>query len=327
MRVVKSHMTRVDLQDPNDIFNPNLQDLAQRILDKRYNGVCYQGILVDSVEILEMSDVEFSRTLDDGSAFLDCRIKIGGIALVPGEVVHGCKITKVFDRAMLGETDDFFVKIPADRLFTSFLKEGHRIPVVVENSAAVPNHEKITIRGSIYRPTPEPAPLLIKITAPITPEQKTQLDEIHKEIRDELAWHGEQKKNPYEFFEDLVYPYPTAQNLMKVEMFAQHQASHGKAGFRPVPLELKQIMEISQGTVAYSDKDPVKAGRLWHSPTPMTTAEVEASAFSVCARVLMTYLQRLQSLRGFVENYGTKDQFTELSSYWAVCKLAKAGKA
>ena len=324
MLITKNIQTSVDLISQDEIYHPNKKELVMKKLTERYVGKCSHSILIKEIkEITKLGDTEMSRTKLDGSAFIDVAFVVSGLVFNPGEILHKCKISEIYGIMITAKHDDAFVKIRSTGKFTKILNVGDVIPVLVQDSKYPINHTSITVGGTAYHPVAESAIQSYKITDGISVEQSAGLNQFLTEIAKEEKTHKDLKESknhaaPYKYFQSLMYPYKTKQDLLKIPIIAD-QKSYNYSDF-----EEKSLLKISSGIIIYSDRDHFAERRLLHSNsgTQMDNT-VSCGAYQAVVQILLKYYTNLLALRGFVETYGTKSEFEKLKNYWALCQTTK----
>lgn len=321
MIIKKVLETSIDLTDPVEIYNHDINPMIIKKLTTRYKNRCFQSIYVLSiVKIIRRSSIKMTTARLDGSASIDIQFEVEGIVLIEGNILHGCKVIEIHTNAITAEHKYVGIKLQRDssNKISQILQIGQVIPVIVKKVRYIPNQSKISMIASPYVPSITD-PVVYKISSGLSMEETEKLGMFIDQIADELKLHTDTETKRYAFFKDLMYPYKVN---MKYE--SSHQAE--SLGFKPVELNLTNLTKISHGLLTYPSEDNRSNNRMfWSKKTsvPGGIMVVNADMFPVVASYLNQYLTYLMALRGFVETYKTDESIKGLIAYWRMCKMSK----
>lgn len=317
MLITKILTTSVDLLDPNDMYNADLDNVILRKLKDRYIKKCYQSMyILDITRLIRRSLARITDVRLDAGASVDVQFEVSGVILNQGEVLHGCVVLEIRDDIITAEHEYAGIKLQKDPTgqIIRILQVGQKIPVVVHNVRYTVNESKISVLGSPYAPYVPDAFTYFNITESVNPDESEMLDVMLSKIQAEEDLHKQLQTDAkqYEFFKDKLYPYKIRQ---KAELHKSLEA------FKPVSLELKSMLEIDNGIVVYPHIDERINKRFFISDTlPPNAVVINISAYGVFMDILTKYYLYLQALRGFIETYPTPKEAQELMSYWSMCK-------
>lgn len=322
MYITKVIDTTVDLLDPNDIYQHDIQALVTKKLFERYNKKCYQSMLIlDIINIVRTGPVMMVDNRLDGGAYVDVQFKAGGIIFIRDEIINNCKVIEVHANAITVEHEYAGIKLkkePGGRI-SKILTPGKHIPVVVDRVKYIAGQSNISMIGFPYIPSAEAEELYYNITSGITPEETEKLGVVIDMIEKEEKLHVIlQKKKQYGFFRDLLYPYKVNQKFEQ-STFAKNNK------LAPKSIELKTMLQINSGFVVYPDKIPKsKKIFMWASGDSAPTSNaINGPAYPILSSICNKYLLYLRALRGFVETYDKPAKMQPLITYWKLCKNAK----
>ncbi len=321
MIITKILMTSIDLLDPNDIFQADLDALILRKLNERYSKKCYQSILILNVErILKRSTAKITDNRLDAGASVDVQFEVKGVVLASGEILHGCVVSEIRDDIITAEHEYAGIKLKADPSgqMIKILQLGQKIPVVVHNVRYTINEHHISVLGAPYAPSPDNVIIYNNIdnAEGLSAEETSKLEymmQIIEKEEEQHKSHADQKQ--YQFFKDILYSYKTKQ---------KPELNKALASFKPVKLELKELLELKSGCIVYPNTDERINKRLFISNTIMQPDNVNIvinnSLYNILMDVLTKYLYYMQALRGFMEVYPTTDDAKKVMSYWTLCR-------
>lgn len=322
MIIKKVLETSLDLLDPVEIYNHDVESMIIKKLTKRYKNRCFQSIYILAInKIIRRSSIKMTRERLDGSARLDVQFEVEGIVLIEGNILHGCKVIEIHTNAITAEHKYVGIKLQRDssNQISQILQIGQTIPVIVKKVRYIPNQSKISMIAVPYVPSITP-PLVYKITGELSKDEIEKIKMFIDQIDIEEKLHTEiNTTKRYAFFQDLMYPYK-----VNIKYESSNQAE--RLGFKPVSFDIKQLTSISQGLLTYPSEDNRKNKRLFWSKkqkVPDGVMVVTASVFPVVASYLNQYLQHLLSLRGFIDTYKTDESIKGLIAYWRLCKMSK----
>jgi hypothetical protein len=324
MHITKILETTIDLIDPSEIYQHDIDRLITRKLNERYQNRCYQSILVlDVKKIIKRSSIKMVNNRLDGGAYVDVQFEVNGIILIEGEILHGCKIIEIHANAMTAEHTYAGIKLQKEvgGQISNILKVGQVIPIVVHNVRYIPYKPTISMIATPYIPTIPDRQIYYNITSGLLPEQTEKLGFLIDQIEIEEKLHESIKKQKqYDFFKDLLYPYKVNQK------YEQHKHTVD-LNLTPLSLDLKSMCKISSGIVIYPIEDNKYNKRFFWSDIEVdrTSSDfiVNAELFLIMASFSNQYLLYLQALRGFVTTYNTPESMKPLMLYWRLCKNAK----
>jgi len=322
MYITKTIDTTIDLLDPVEIYQHDVNSLVLKKLNERYVKKCYQSILItEIISIIRLSPIMMSDNRLDGSAYVDVQFEVGGVIFIEGEVLHNCKIIEIHSNAITAEHEYAGIKLRknANDVLSKILTVGQHIPVVIEKFKYTPAQSSISMIGSPFIPMANDKQIIYYITSAMTEEDKEKMELLFNFIDKEEKLHPAiTKQKQYAFFQDLLYPY-------KVNQKFEQNALVKKYNFQQVPIELKNMINMKNMYVVYSDKIP-KQNKIFFTTEQKVNIEldiIEIDAFPLFASICNEYLLYLQALRGFVETYDTVSKLQALTTYWKICKNAK----
>ena len=127
MIIKKVLETTIDITDPNDIYNPNIQNLCIKYLEIKYLKKCYMSCLITKItKILRNSSRYMSNELH-GYAKINVEFEIEGTIYTKGEVITNCKIIKIENTGYIHCISEYAgIQIRPDPKFVNIYKEGQK---------------------------------------------------------------------------------------------------------------------------------------------------------------------------------------------------------
>ncbi len=319
MIITKILETSVDLYDPDDIYTLDPKALLLDKLNERYQNKCFSSLLIlKVVDIIRYSGFNMVTDRLDGGAYVDVQFKVEGIILVRGEVLQGCKVINVTSSGIIVNHVYAVGMLMQDKYKKAFsvIKKDQRVPVIVEDATYNVGKSQITISCKPYTPQLFNT-MIYNIINIISPADTEKLDNILSELSKEESAHVAIKNTEsYEFFKNLIYPLKTARKF---------QLSNTGATFKPVPVSLKNILEIRDGSITSSDITVSEF--LVHSKKTFTyeNAEdvIDSPLYPAISSILQERIMYLRTLREFAEYYDTTEKTQEMLAYWKICMRVK----
>lgn len=326
MPVIKKTLeTSVDLYKTSEIYAVNVTAMLTEKLTARYVGKCYQSMLIQKIDsIIQYSETRLVDNRLDGAAYIDVQFVVEGLILIQSELLHGCKVIDITQTGVIVSHPSAGGLVMADpkKQIIKILKKDQIIPVNVMASRYNLNQNQITIRGIPYAPSAR-RNVYYNITEILSPEETEKIGSLLDELNAEIELHAKisGEKN-YKFFEELVYPYKTAQ---KFEM------SQLGSKFNKVSADLKSILEIRDGCLVMPEESSKLPGfNIYHSKKTVSSDTVqthgivvESQMYPAITECISNRLIYLRNLRGFVEQYDKPEKIQDMMIYWKVCQSIK----
>jgi hypothetical protein len=319
MLITKVIETTVDLYDPDEIYTLDAKALLLKKLNERYQNKCFSSLFILQVtEILRYSSFIMVTDRLDGGAFVDVRFKVEGIILTKGEVLQGCKVINVSSSGIIVSHQYAVGMLTQDKYKKAFslIKKDQLVPVIIDDSTYNPGKSQITIACKPY--TPQPLnDVIYNITSIISPADTEKLDNILNDLAKEEKLHEPIKKTEsYSFFKNLMYPLKTARKF--------HLSPVGET-FKPVPLTLKSILEIRDGSITCADVTIeeffVHSKKTFDNNAAATV--VDFPLYPAISSILQERILYMRTLREFAEYYDSVEKTQEMLAYWKICMSVK----
>ena len=315
MLITKVLDTRVDLATHAEIYGANVVEILMSKLKTRYLETCFSSMLIlEILEIIRYSDRIMVDNRLDGGAYINVQFKVSGMILLKGEVVHGCKVSKILNNNIIVKHQYITGNMSADpkRKIIGIVKLNQIIPVIVDDVRYNIGKSQITMMCKPYTPQPYPEIYYNIINAGAL----DKLNEVLDKIKVEEAKHEKIKGlKSYAGFKTLVYPYKTARK------FEQSQIG---SKFKDITLTelIKNKNNICITVVDYSNDNCILYTNN-HIDSSVPIMVVNAQLHVALSEIIMNRLNYLQMLRGFVEYYDTPEKNKDMMAYWKICASLK----
>lgn len=324
MRITKILETTIDLTDPSDIYQHDIESLLLKKLNDRYHERCYQNIFIIGVnKIIRRSDIIMVDNQLNGGAYIDVQFEVEGIIFIEGEIITGCKIIEIHSNAITAEHKyaGIILKKEDNKIF-SILSIGMEIPIVVNKVRYIPNKKTVSMIGVPFIPKADEENTFYNVTNKLDPESIEKLGYIFDMIEKEKSLHEGNIKNiqSYKFFQDLLYPYKNIQRIL-------HNPVIKKGNFSAVAIDMKSMINIDKGIIIYPNEEPKQNSLFFWSKNDNLQIDdyniINIAAFPLLAGIANKYLIYLYSLKNLVEFYNSPEIMSSLMTYWKLCKNAK----
>jgi len=300
MIILKEIHTVLNLLDPEDIYDHDVQNLCKRLLSDKYVNKNYKSCyILEITKILNTSSKKTNMTLEGGCS-IHVHFEARAMQYSPGDIIHGCEVISIQDKTkLLAKTQYAGVKIKC--IDTGIYKVGDIIPAIIGNMAYNVGQNEMSFSASQFSPI-FPENVYYRITEPLSPEDikkcRFLLDKI-AEIDSQKFREDEKKK--YEFFQNLVYPYNKERKI---------------PGFTP----MDSIKSLQEGDIVFIPNEMKKSLKGFHKGAAKDTVPITAGNFYSIA--LIDYLKHKTDLLGFVEAY----KFSDIKKYklmWKTYNMLK----
>jgi len=310
MIVPKIIETQLDLNDPNDILDPNLMGMCMRLLTKKFVGRCFKSCLIIKINKILLTSSRYMSEALGGSAYIAVRFEVDGMVFSRGEIINGCRILKIdSDGRIHARSAHAGLQI---RHSDVIYEEGQIVPLIIQRVAYNPAQTAVSIEASPLVPTFLPLEVF-KITSGLTVDDTEQakylfarldalLDTIAARIKKEPS-----EKNAFDFFQGLLYPFKKkTENKLK--------------GFTPNSLRL--IGEVQSGYVYQPAESDICAQEYYHA-VQYDGESFEKNTMFVLEILLNRAIQYYASLIEFVNTYPTFEKVDKIKGVWRAYNLLK----
>ena len=319
MHITKVLETTVDIDDPNELFTYDYEQIIKNKLTDRYANKCYQSVLITGInKIIRRSSIKMTDNRIDGGAYVDVQFEISGIIFAQGELLAGCRVIEIHPNAIIAVHPHATIKLQKDsnNTVTKILKIGQTLPVIVQKVRYTPNNKTISMIASPYIPKAEEL-IIYQIIDKIDPSEMELLHGIFEQISIEEKLHqGIKSQKNYEFFKDLLYPFKTKHKFEKHPLYEEYKLSS-------VEFSMDKILDIDKGIIVYPVEDHRMNKRFFHSNAEINNKKlpiVKSKLYTAVSDVLIKYIIYMQGVRNLTETYNTLADFQQLETYWRICK-------
>jgi hypothetical protein len=302
----------------DEIYCTNIKEMLIKKLRERYAKICFASMFIlDVIEIIRYSDRIMVDNRLDGGAYINVQFKVNGVILLKGEVVHGCKVSKVLNNKIIISHEYITGNMAADssNKIIGLVGLNKTIPVIVDEVRYNVGTKCIVMMCRPY--TPQPYPEIYYNITEVTNMDKV-LDVVNM-IKEEEILHDKLKDGKlYTGYKTIIYPYKTARKFEQSAIGAKFTELSSKLDTLKDAVKSGQCITVVDYSV---DKFIYVADKHISHELPVTS--VNTSLSTALSEILLNRLYYLQMLRGFVETYDTIEKNQEMVPYWKACTLLK----
>ena len=328
MIITKCIMTRIDLTNVSDTYNTNKEKLLLEKLNRKYESICYLGMLILRVtKILRFSDTFIYDDRLTAGSYINVEFIAEGILLIVGEVVHSCKIVNISDDEIIisnkyiagsinQQTNNTIVKN-----MLPHIKKDQTISVIVTSSYYTPNQNQITITAIPFIPM-NIDNTIYNINLDTNLDDVEKIEILIKNLMDEINLVSEIKNSiyekPYAFFEQMFYPFKNIRDYKysgKKELFDINNVLKYKNVKIISPIESYNKTDVSIYVIDYKLDNNVEK--------EMNYIVVDSDIYTALTHIVTKKLVYLKSIREAAELYDI-NKITEMKNYWTVFNFNKS---
>jgi hypothetical protein len=171
----------MDINDPNDMFSENRDEMLINKLTEKFVGTCYNSCFIIKInKIIRRSYIYMKDTLD-GDSQSSIMFEVDALVYLKNEILNGCTIVKKEPNGVIHAKSEYGgIQINITRNLDIF-KEQDVVPVIVRRVGYNINQPEITIKASPFIPMNEPL-IYYRSTGVLTDNQIENISEIIKQI-------------------------------------------------------------------------------------------------------------------------------------------------
>ncbi len=331
MFITKFIESRIDINNVNDQFCRNYDEMILGKLEAQFKNRCYAGIFItDIVRVVRRSEQNAKCKVLDGSTYVDVLFEAAGVVYEQGEVLHGCKIIQINNNGLTHAKTDHTVICVRNPDTGTFYSENEIVPVIVNKIRASPFAREITISAWPFVPM-KPDLLAFSIahgTEKIDYGSSNKLcADLVSEIADikkQLFPKTDNQKKVYKFFKDLLYPHGkvTVLSVMaRADKFTLMDID------RLFDMDEKSAQKIANSILmfpdSYLDNDQICVFGNTVRYAGRELSPVELPFESVVVKILHLHKKALITLLGFVTNYDTLQKIKDSQHIWKTYTMLK----
>ncbi len=300
--------TRLDLDDVNEIFCKNYDDMLLTKLRNKFSKICYKScFILDVKKIIDRSRIRCKNKVLDGSMYIDVVFLADVLIYETHEVIHNCKILKIDNGIIHAKAENVALQIKNNKNIEIF-KVDQNIPVIVMSQGYNPFLSEISILAIPLQPIKKP-----KICYSYK-GMDDHIDEKHLEyemseiakFEQTLADIKTKNSNIYSFFIETLYP------------FAQPQQQDKSTTIVPI----KKITTIDADTVIFRPTSKLDDDGV-HTTQIFDDCVVYMNRHDIMLKMLFDYKKDLYKLHGFLTTYDTIEKMKDTKVIWQMYKILK----
>lgn len=306
MLIKKILQTKIDLNDPNDIFDPNIEEVCRKHLRNRYVGRCYMSCYVSRITKIIQHSNRYMVEESSGSSSVDVKFEVEGLIYTPGEVINGCHVVKIETDGRIHAKSKYAGLQIKKTANINIYKEGQLVPFVTKKVKYNPGQDSISVEASPFIPL-FPENKFYKITDNLSDVDKTRIKMLLEKLnnlKEQVDNIDADKTKSRDFFQGLVYPFKKPKSFEATQMdFHMKAFNNIKGKIICLPIEM--------------DK---KKGVLYTTDTADTISEPAVVALDFLIREQIMYYE---TILGFVDIYDTFKKVAEYQSIWRLYNKMK----
>jgi hypothetical protein len=312
MIITKNFQTTINLNDSNEIYSINKDNIILQKLNERYKDTCFQSALIlEIIKIIRQSSIRMMDNKMDGGASIDVMFEAKCLILNIGEIVCGVQIFKITNNMITATHNNIAIIIKKNNnKINKVLQIGQNIPVLVSGVKYNIGNNKISI--SAYPLSPE---LLINnkiyfnIIDKIDETEREKLyniiNEINK-IKDEINNFDIQIIS---LFKTLLYPYKK-----KVEINKKYNEIS--------IFNLEKLLEIKSGCIFYTteyDKSEEKILYINEEHEEENNSNIIYNkSYNIISYILNEFLYYFIGLKELTKEYNSIEKIKSINNYWKI---------
>lgn len=315
MIIQKYLETRIDLFDPLDILNPNLNEVCMKHLSNRFEGKCYMScLIIKIIRIIKHSQRYMSNDLY-GNAYIHVSFEVDGIIYNKGEIITGCNIVKIESDGRIHAKSKYAgLQIRQDESLINIYKEGFITPFITKRVLYNPAQSSISVEALPFTPV-YPIHIIYKITKPLDNTEREKILYLFEQLSIILKETELVKKKSiksYEFFEKLLYPYKKYVNFKE-------------KGLKKINFD-KKLMEITKGYLINPRESKYNDMEIFGSDKNYEKSDIkieEKPLVFILEIFIRNFILHYKTLLEFVESYSTIEQVKKYKDVWKLYDILK----
>lgn len=300
----------IDIDDPIGQCD---DEHIKHAIETKYQGKCFRECYIKSVNrIIKKGELIINQMSETAFSTVPIIVEVTAVVFPKGEIITGCKITHINDRAKLitCETEFAYLMLKSDNAFSS-LQIGQFINVQVGLTQYSIGMPKAVINGAVYLPNDsQPIYEIIEPTMPTEQELKDVMTRIEFEEGEAKKLAGEKS---WTIFSALVYAYSSPQKVEAINILSDH----GKLNKKYITRDCR--IQPTTPYVLAVDEAPVD--RPWKQQNIHKVTMKEA-----IIAVLEDYVGHLRIVREMISVYSTADLIKSHGNLWAIYRMNKIDK-
>jgi hypothetical protein len=321
MRIDKIIQTRVSLTDPSSVLSPNVEGLVLDVLRSRYVGKCYASCLILEVrEIIELSNLIFSRQRQDASISCNVRFSVSGVAYNVNEIIHDCKVINVDkDGHKTCKSEHAAIVIKASNRLQS-IREGQVIPVVVGLKYTL-GSSAVSVNAFPFIPRKRE-----KVRYNMVGEASPVINELLKQLDSVVAECKTLPPKVYDHFVSLMYPYKDASTAKKETKGGTIMTLHAvvKAYGKKKNLQLEHSDALHMKDMSVVVRKFTKTAGVTNKTSDGKKALVVNEKYvAVMGSIIQSHIEYFTSVKKLCTSYSTMGEIKSNNNLWTIYKSSR----
>ncbi len=314
MKILKVLEVGINIQNCIGIYAD--EDNIRQILVDRYEGRCFKGCFIKTVEkILKTGRCMINQDGDPSFGTISVIFEATVIMYVNGEIINGCVVKNRDARGVLVcNTEYASIMVSPHDLLVSVVKD-QIISVRVGATRYNGSSNKISIGAVLYLPNQET--IIYKMNGILSEPVKATLTNVLERIQYEEDEMEKLRGKAWEVFDGLLYAYKEPQKQPAVTLMNIKDIA--KTGFKSTNYYISRDPKIHPSTPSVYVYTSIP-----ESANASTIKIVEElSASNVILILLEDYCSHLRTIREMVEIYNTEKLINDHKNLWSIYKKNK----
>lgn len=306
MIVKKIIETFLDINEPNEIFSTDRNQMIIDKLTEKFVGICYNSCLILKInKIIRRSYIYMKDTLD-GDAYTNVMFEVDCVIYIKDEIINGCKIIKKEPNGIIHAKSKYAGIQLNIQPSMSILKEKDIVPVIVKLVRYNINQSAISVLAMPFMPIMNPIQYY-NINGTLSKSQsdnlKLLMDQV-KEDENKIKKLNSNDKKIYKFFNDLLH-YKNKESTPKSNSMNIMDILNLKTG-----IVFQNMLTYDDSNINYMEKKE-------------DSKAVDESPFIIFSTLLINYLSHLQTLNNFLDYYPTFTDVQKNKNTWKFYSMFK----
>lgn len=309
---------RLNIDNINDMFCSNYNDMIFKQLTERYVNKCFRSIyILEILRIIKRSKLTCKDKKLDGNTYIDILFEVQGIIYEKNEIIHDCEIIQINNNGIIHAKSKYASLQIKNNTGYDIFKPDEKIPVIINTvrynlfqgdisvsaNPLIPVDKEIAYYRIIEKDNNEHNQLnVIKLMDAVK-----VLENFIKKIN--KTNEGEKIINF--FVKNLLYPYKKYQDYKKlyncqkskIEITSFESLNNGDVIFRP-------SLYLTDDTFYYQSADNLS------NIINENKVILNITYYDAINHIIYDYMKDLLCLKGFLENYTSLSHIKKYSNIW-----------
>lgn len=223
MKVIRTLQTQIDLNDMNQLYCGDIQEIVKSYLKQHYVGKCRYSCLIQNILEIQTSECRIDYASPIGAGYVNVSFTAEVLELTTDE----CVVSKIVEihpqNIILTKNEDLHIvsMLKSDNILKS-VKVNQHIPIRVIKHEFTLGKENITVNSALYT---LPKDSYIFQIDPLTNNEKEDLAPLIDDIKNSLKDMKKIDSKLIKFFNEMLYPFTKKVSVKNEENMLDLKAS------------------------------------------------------------------------------------------------------